>query len=208
MNKLCVSIALAVAGFGVSAALPASAATIIASGTGLAAPVTTITFSEFGVSSGAVVTNQYESLGATFGSLTATEGLYQTTSGSPGNGLQNYFPDTYNPFSIKFTGTVTEAAFEMITNGYTDKFTAKLNGVEVESFTHTTGNWAYYGFTGITFDEIVVNVGYSSTATNKHMRLDNVQIGAITPVPVSATVPLLLSALGGLCLIGRRRKAA
>jgi len=206
MKRFCAAAILGIAGIGISAASPASSATISASGTGLAAPVTTITFSEFGVSYGAVVTDQYESLGATFGSLTASEGLYQSAGGSPGNGLQNYFPDTYNPFSIKFAGTVTEAAFEMVTNGYTDKFTALLNGVEVESFTHTTGGWAYYGFSGITFDEIVVNIGYNSSATNKHMRLDNVQIGTISLVPVPASVPLLLTALGGIYMVGRRRR--
>ncbi|WP_226926139.1 MULTISPECIES: VPLPA-CTERM sorting domain-containing protein [unclassified Meridianimarinicoccus] len=176
--------------------------------TGLAAPVTTITFSEVpGIAQGAVVTDQFAALGATFGSLSATAGLYFGASGNPGAELRNFFPDTYNPFSITFSGTVTEAAFNMVTNGYTDKFTALLNGGVVESFTAPTGGWKYYGFTGILFDEIQVEIGFGSTATNKHMRLDNLQIGAVSAVPLPAGGLLLLSGLGGILAVKRRRKA-
>jgi len=100
-----------------------------------------------------------------------------TTGGHPTQGLQNYFPDTYNPFVIKFAQPVTAAAFEMVTNGHTDTFTALLKGVVVESFTHKTGGWAYYGFTGIMCDEIQVHIGQGQHP-NDHMRLVNVQIGA------------------------------
>jgi hypothetical protein len=182
-----------------------SAATV-SNSTGLTAPATTITFSEVsGVSAGSVVTDQFAAYGATFGSLSASEGLYFGNSGNPGAGLLNYFPDTYNPFSIKFSGVVTEAAFNMITNGYTDKFTALLNGAAVESFTTTTGGWKYYGFTGILFDEIQVEIGFGSTATNKHMRLDNLQMGAINAVPLPAGGLLLLSGLVGVAAVKRRK---
>jgi len=186
----------------------ASAATLNNS-TGLTAPVTTITFSEVPIANGAVVTDQFAALGATFGSLSSTAGLYfNNGGGNPGAGLQNFFPDSYNPFSIKFSGTVTEAAFRMVTNGYTDKFTALLGGVVVESFTAPTGNWRYYGFTGIAFDELQVEIGFGSTASNKHMRLDNLQIGAVSAVPVPAGGLLLLSGLVGAAAFKRRKKRA
>lgn len=190
----------------VSSVTGASAATVNNT-TGLTAPVTTITFSEVsGIAAGAVVTDQFAAFGATFGSLSSSAGLYFANNGNPGAGLQNFFPDTYNPFSIKFSGTVTEAAFAMITNGYTDKFTALLNGVVVESFTAPTGNWRYYGFTGIAFDEIQVEIGTGSTASNRHMRLDNLQIGAISAVPLPAGGLLLLSGLFGVAAFKRRKK--
>lgn len=185
----------------------AALAAIINNTTGLAAPVTTITFSEVsGIGDGALVTDQYAAYGATFGSLSSTEGLYYGSgSGNPGAGLLNYFPDTYNPFSITFAGKVTEAAFNMVTNGYTDKFTARLNGVEVESFTALTGGFRYYGFTGITFDEILVEIGFGSSATNKHMRLDNLQIGTISAVSLPAGGMLLLTGLAGIAALNRRK---
>ena len=156
-------------------------------GSGLSSPTRTITFSEVRVPTGTVVTTQFAPSGVTFGSRSSTEGLYLTTAGHPGQGLQNYFPDTYNPFAIKFAQPVTAAAFEMVTNGHTDTFTALLRGVVVESFTHKTGGWAFYGFTGIVFDEIRVHVGQGQH-TNDHMRLDNVQIGAAAPAPTASLI--------------------
>lgn len=192
--------------FSLVAATSVSAATIN-NFTGLAAPVKTITFSEHSdVAIGATITNQYAADGVTFGSLSLTEGLYYTAAGNTGTGLLNYFPDTYNPFSIKFASAVTGAAFNMITNGYTDKFTALLNGKVIKSFTADTGNWKYYGFDGISFDEIQVEIGFESTALNKHMRLDDVQIGNVSAVPLPAGGLLLLSAFGGVAALKRRTK--
>lgn len=75
--------------------------------TGLNSPVTTIAFSEIpGLSAGTVITDQFAEYGVTFGSLSGTEGLYLGYNGNPGADLWNYFPTT-NPFSIKFSGTVT-----------------------------------------------------------------------------------------------------
>ena len=138
-----------------------SNATFLDNASGIASPATTVTFSEVAVVNGTVVTNQFSSLGVTFGSLSATEGLYFSASaGSPGAGLQNFFPDSYNPFVISFDTVVSEAAFEMVTNGTTDTFTALLNGVVVETASTVTGAaFSFYGFTGIVFDEIRVGIG-------------------------------------------------
>ena len=81
------------------------------------------------------------------------------------------------------------SARPQITNGYTDTFTALLNGLVVETASATTGNWAYYGFTGIVFDQIRVNIG-GDVHINNHMRLDNIQIGAAA-VPEPGTLALL-----------------
>ncbi len=177
-------------------ATAAKAAPIIG-GSGLSAPATTITFSEVAVANGAVVTSQFSAFGVTFGSLSATEGLYY----SSGAGLLNYFPDTYNPFSIQFNGPVSDAAFLMITNGSTDVFTALLNGSVVNQFSSATGGWKYFGFAGIVFDEIQVD--FTGPANGPHMRLDNLQF---EPVPIPAALPLMAAGIGGLALLARRRK--
>ncbi len=184
-------------------------AAFLNSATGLASPTTTITFSEFGVAIGAVVTNQYSALGATFGSLSASEGLYQTNNGNPGTGLQNYFPDTYNPFSIKFATARTAVAFQMITNNSTDIFEALLNNVVVETANQVTGTWKYYGFTGIVFDEIRVNIGGVAVGSGgKHMRLDNLQLGtAAAPVPEPTSIAMWgIGAIGMMFTVRKRRQ--
>ena len=183
-----------------------SNAAFIDNATGLASPVTTVTFSEVSLASGSLVTDQFSALGVEFGSLTPSVGLYYTATGNPGAGLANYFPDDYNPFVISFNTAITEAAFMMVTNGYTDTFRALLNGTVVETATRTTGNWRYYGFSGIVFDEVQVGValGESSVPSNAHMRLDNVQIGATASVPAPPTLALLL--VPALLMVGVRRK--
>jgi hypothetical protein len=182
-------------------------ATPIIGGSGVLSPSNTVTFSEVSVGDGSVVTNQFAPFGVTFGSLSASAGLYyQSGGGNPGPGLQNYFPDTYNPFSIQFNVPVSAAAFQMVTNGSTDIITALLNGSLVEQFTtNTGGGWRYYGFTGIVFDEIQVNIAGAGppSCCGNHMRLDNVQF---EPVPLPAALPLMAAGIGSLALLARRRK--
>ena len=183
-----------------------SNAALISNSTGITAPATTVTFSEITLSGGTVVTDQFSGYGVEFGALSPNDGLYYTGSGSSGAGLQNYFPDTYNPFVISFDTTVSEAAFEMTTNGTTDTFTALLGGAIVETANTTTGGWRFYGFTGIIFDEIRVGIGGEvGTGNSRHMRMDNLQIGAAAAaVPEPSSTALL--GLGGLALILRRRR--
>ena len=183
-----------------------SNAALILNSTGLTAPATTVTFSEITLSGGTVVTDQFSGYGVEFGALSPNDGLYYTSAGSSGAGLQNYFPDTYNPFVISFDTTVSEAAFEMVTNGTTDTFTALLGGAIVETASITTGGWRFYGFTGIMFDEIRVGIGGEiGTGNSRHMRMDNLQIGAAAAaVPEPSSTALL--GLGGLALMLRRRR--
>tara|TARA_R110001583_G_C5556851_1_gene400852 strand:+ start:284 stop:946 length:663 start_codon:yes stop_codon:yes gene_type:complete len=183
-----------------------SNATFLDNSTGLTSPVTTVTFSEVALSNGAVVTNQFSAFGVEFGSLSPTAGIYFSSGGgSSGAGLQNFFPDTYNPFVISFSTAVSEAAFEMITNGTTDTFTALLNGAVVETASTATGGFSFYGFSGIVFDEIRVGIGGDvGTGNSRHMRLDNVQIGSAVSVPEPSTIALLGLGLFGAGYARRR----
>ena len=193
---------------GLASSLLASAANaaFIVNSTGITSPVTTVTFSEVALTNGTVVTNQFLGLGVEFGALSPTDGLYfGSSAGSPGAGLLNYFPDTYNPFVISFSSAVTEAAFEMVTNGTTDTFSALLNGIVVETATQITGGFLFYGFTGIVFDEIRIGIGGDvGTGNGRHMRLDNVQIGAAALVTEPSTFAIF--ALGLIGLASRRFK--
>jgi len=174
------------------------AAPISASGTGLASPAYTITFSEVTLAQYTPVTNQFAAYGASFGPNI----FYDPQLGYfPTPALGN-FPcgDYCAPFSIYFTVPQTAAAFQFITNAGTSAFTAKRLGVDVETFSSPTDpTILYYGFTGITFDEIYVSPG----GYNNAMLMDNLQLGsAAIPEPSS----LSFLALGGLAFWWLRRQ--
>jgi hypothetical protein len=87
----------------------------------------------------------------------------------------------------------------MVTNPGTSTFTALLANVPVESFSAATTFTSlddFYGFQGITFDQIRVDVG----GFNQAMLLDNLQIGT-SAVPEPTTLVLLL----GLVMMRRRK---
>jgi hypothetical protein len=168
----------------------AGATPIIASPTGLAAPLTTVTFDEFGIADGTLITTQYSTLGVEFTGSTA-----QGTFGTPAFSGGVIF-DNGTPFSIHFTTDQNAVAFTLGANFPSQTVEALLNGVSVESFTHDTTFAAngdffpYYGFTGITFDEIRVSGGGGGG-------VDNIQMGTAT-VPDRGSTSILL----GLGLLG------
>jgi hypothetical protein len=179
-------------------------ATSFVNNTGLASPVTTITFSELGLSVNTVVTTQYAGLGVSFG-----PNLYQDgQTGFPnitGNTLTNFDQTgaayVFN-YSIFFNGPVTSAAFASVSNGSTHTFSAYLAGALVESFSNvvSTGLPNFFGFTGITFDEIRVNTA------GDFMILDNLQIGqSAAAVPEPGTLLLLGTGLAAVAVGARRR---
>ena len=88
---------------------------------------------------------------------------------------------------------------------HTTTFSAFLNGQLVESFNAiTTGDHrqiGYYGFFGIIFDEIQLSMSHVDFG------IDEIQYSnAPPPVPLSAALPLFVSALGGMGLMAWRRK--
>ena len=156
-----------IAGFAVVlgvAAAPGSATPIIASPTGLASPDQTITFSEFVFPSGTPIDDEYASLGVTFSPrlyYDSQPGFFPTASI---NNFSVCCGPRVDPVSLVFSSVQSAVAFNFITNEGASRFTALLHGVLVESFlTPTTLNTTlFYGFEGISFDEIMIDAGGSN----------------------------------------------
>jgi hypothetical protein len=178
---------------------------IVRGAVGLASPASTIDFSELHLFAKTLITAQYGGLGAVF-----SDALYQDpqagyfTSPALGNFKRGETAWVVPEFSILFQQAVGGAAFQFISNLGTSNFRALRNGVVVSEFTTTTDSDTrlWYGFSGVTFDEIQIEVG----GGNHSMLLDNLQTSTATPEP--ATVVLLstgLLSLAGAVGAGRKR---
>jgi len=178
-------------------------ATSIVNNFGLSSPASTLTFDEIVFPQGTAIDTQYSAYGETFTSFL----IYDTMGvvsfpGITGHYLGN-FNLVVNPFSIFFTTQQTEAAFGMATYPSQTTFTALLNGTTVESFSVSTTlddpSAGFYGFSGITFNEISIFVDNE----NGLALIDNIQTG-ITTVPEPSTMLFIGSCL--IALAGLRRK--
>jgi hypothetical protein len=179
----------------------ASFGSTIDHGTGLAGLFQTITFSELSFAQNTPITTQFSSLGVSF-----SPQLYYDTPDTlyaniVGDRLQNYYP-CCNTFSIFFTNVQSAVDFNFVTQPGTTTFTAKLGGVIQETFTTSTDLLTspnFYGFQGISLDEIDVSVA----SVNGAMQLDNIQMA----VPEPGGWTLLASGLMALAAFSRRMKA-
>ena len=182
----------------------ATAATIVASSTGLTSAQSTITFDEVALTPGTSVTNQFASFGLTIDPSLS----YSPQSGFPnitGNTLGNFGPSVSGPVTLKFASSLTAAGFNMVSNGSAYSFQALLGGVVIESFqSSVVSNSAsnFYGFTGSNFDAIRIN-----NLSNGFYLIDNVQLGLASAVPEPGTWAMMLLGLGfvGGALRSRRR---
>ena len=154
--------------------------------TGLASPSRVITFDEHVFAPGTILTNQYADLGVRF-SPNIVYGL-PIAQNDPaflpvsGNLARNFYPNNsfdvfegLDPFSIEFEEDQQEVAFALNTTAGKVTITALLDGVVVRTFSSEVvdlfGDTLYYGFSGITFDEILIDApGDKGT-----IFLDNIQ---------------------------------
>jgi hypothetical protein len=181
---------------------------------GLSSPLSILTFDEIVFPRNTAINNQYAVYGVTF-----TDSMHYNAQnpvsypGISGNYIGNFTP-TVNPFSIYFTSTQSAAAFGMATPETTSTITALLNGIVVESFVTPTDfddSDSFYGFTDITFNEIMINV-YNRNPTYGYALIDNIQIGTgnasgpgAPPVPEPSTIMLLGVGMTCLVIYGKRR---
>jgi hypothetical protein len=167
----------------------ASAALFYESTTGLSSPAQTITFSELSPApaNGTALTTQLASLGVTFDNNSVyynpqPNSLYPNFSypyaGNYVMGYDGIITGPVVPFSIHFTTPVSSAALVLATaDGVTTTLEALLGGSVVYSGsvpTHYTTANDWYGFTGITFDQIRINSG-SGVA----VAFDNVEFSVV-----------------------------
>ncbi len=172
----------------------ASAALFYESTTGLSSPAQTITFGELtpAPADGTALTTQLAGLGVTFDNNSVyynpqPNALYPNFSypyaGNYVMGDRGIIIGPAVPFSIHFTTPVSSAALVLATaDGVTTTLEALLGGSVVYSGsvpTHYTTANDWYGFTGITFDQILINSG-SGVA----VAFDNIEF---SPVPEAST---------------------
>lgn len=187
----------------------------MATQTGLASAEVSITFDEIILPSSTVLSDEYAGLGVTFspGLLynPGTANMSDSILGLDGRRLANFYPVT-SIFSIYFVDPVEEAVVGILAPDITT-FTAFHKGIEVETFQNSRLPQAqgFYGFTGITFDEIRVDA--HSRVDEGRALLDNIQFTTARPIPEPSGVMLfalgfaLLSVVRGWRLRNRSGRA-
>lgn len=153
---------------------------------GLAVPESIITFSERTLADTSQVSTEFADLGVTFlPNLFYRTGDHPDWASVEGPNLRTGEPEV-NPFSIHFGSALASAAFTSIAQPPTSvTITAKLGGVEIESFETTISidnPDNYFGFSDIVFDEI--EVAYTE---DTRLRIDNIQLG-----PGANLAPLII----------------
>jgi hypothetical protein len=198
-------------------ALNAAGFEIVNSVSGLAAPATTITFSEVPLTFGDSLTNQFASDGVTFENLFFQDVFSFGVPGSsslvaPSAVNEDFTADTpvaLNPYTIDFSTSQTDVAFGLVTNaGDNTTITASeclsldSNCTVVDTITNAatdnTGN--FFGFSNFSpFNQIqftTTDNGGGGTAF-----LDTIQFGSATPEP--GTWVMLVLGIAGIA--GGRR---
>lgn len=185
----------------------ASASIIDSSSTTLDNAEVSLGFNELVLSNGETITNQYSSFGVSFSPQLSFLNTVSSRPNFSGAALVNFgFSGgkftTFDPFSLLFTNTISEAAFAFTTNGGSTTFEALLNNSVVESFTSNTNLSAqnFYGFENIAFNEIrVISNSFPRTAA-----LDNLSFS--TAAVVAEPTIITLFATGMLLMGGLRHK--
>lgn len=183
---------------------PASAAVIDSSSSSIINPEVSLGFDEVALSNGTTVVNQFASFGVSFSPQLTYLDNVSARPNFQGPALFNFggSPFTiFDPFSLLFTNTVSDAVFAYTTNFGSTTFEALLNGSVIESFASVTNISAqsFYGFMGIEFDEIRV----TSANGKRTGALDSLSFNTVA-VPEPGVLPLF--AMGALLLVGYRRK--
>ncbi len=176
-------------------------AAVLAVGAAHQAEAAMITFSEAGVGNTSFTSTD----GSVLAEYVWTTGLadgHAHTSSTGGN------PDAYENghgqqyqglrFSSTGAGPLTLASFDL-RGSWVVGLLNDGTGTSYSFGTNGTGSWGTQ-LVGLTASTIYVY------ATGTAGDLDNVVFGQVSAVPVPAALPLLMAGIGGLGLMGRRRK--
>ncbi len=176
----------------------------IQNSTGLSNPDTLLTFDEVVQGDNTPLTTEYSAFGVTFTNIFYNSGGNSAVGGNVGAPhIGNFQAGGFQSasFSFNFTTPVEEAAFAFASsfNG-TATFTALLNGSQVDTGIGPIGVGGndFYGFQGVTFDQL--SVVYSGLGNNAAV-FDSLQF---TPVPEPST--LLATGAGVTALFAFKRR--
>jgi len=133
-----------------------------------------VNFLEHGFLGGEAITDQFQSSGVSFSGQMRWISLIRKRRGAQDALLANFNRDTEinaaNPFSIKFDYLVKDATFALHAYDALTKFTALLRGREVGYFEATVNANRVednaFGFTGLRFDEILIDFGDKGYGTS------------------------------------------
>ena len=185
-------------------------AVFINGGPGLENPAATIDFTEVSLPAGTPLNTQYSSYGVTFAGM-----YYDSVHFGDSKRAFNFqtLGSPTNPFSIFFNVSQTEAGFDFITQGGSiTTFQAYLGGNLKDTGIANTGNESFYGFKGVTFDEIRISVtGGNDIEDGPVAGLTNIQFSnaASNAVPdAGSTVALLGMSVAGLGLLRKKMRLA
>ncbi len=199
----------AVLAVGLLAGPIAAQAAPIVGGPGASSPTNTVDFSEVAVANGAVLTNQFLSLGISF------SGLYfnpcptclttEPTGSKPdaGNFSASDHTSGTSGVTFDFVGSVTDFSFSFASNGTPFTLEAYLGATLVESLAIDGRIWQSYGFTGSLFDS--VRVAYTPVAVSSNFLIDDLKWN-VTAVPEPGTLVLVGLSLAGLAATHRRKQ--
>ncbi len=150
--------------------LSAAQATFFVNNVGLTNPVQTIDFTEIAVANNSDLTTQYLVEGVAFQGAVYNPVPGESYVNTAPPNVGNFHPGgvATNPWSIRFNAPQNRAAFALNSQPGFATFTALLNGVVVETVpnvpTSLTNPTNFYGFEGITFDQIRISISSSDSA--------------------------------------------
>lgn len=174
-------------------------------GTGLTSPGQNVDFESVVLATNQVVTTEFQSLGVTFTGAFANPNPLVPYPNVSGNRISNFQSNIGHSalFVADFGSKLREAAFSFVSSAGTATFEALLNGNLVESgigMTSTNNSINFFGFTGITFNQIRLSVNSFDNA----FVIDNLQ--TVSSVPEPESWALLLVGMGLVGIASRRDK--
>ena len=174
-------------------------------GTGLASPGQTVDFESVVLATNQVVTTEFQSLGVTFTGAFANPDPLVPYPNVSGNRISNFQSNIGHSalFVADFGSTLSEVAFSFVSSPGTATFEALLNGILVESGSGVTSaidSNNFFGFTGITFNQIRLSVNSFDSA----FVIDNLQ--TVNSVPEPESWALLLMGVSLIGVASRRDK--